>query len=486
MVAQNLARTGGQPTDPYSVGPDAVRLSRSAATLDSPILPQREFAAWFEERRRRHTYQVRRIPFTALDRWGFDPATGNLGHESGRFFTVEGIAVEGGRGPVPGWTQPIIRQPEVGMLGILVKEFDGVLHCLMQFKMEPGNPNLVQLSPTVQATRSNFTRVHRGAPVKYLEYFARPGHRGRVLADVLQSEQGSWFLHKRNRNVVIETTEDVPLDDDYCWLTLGQLRLLLAADELVNMDSRTVLSCLPFAVPPAVGERPAVESMFRQALLRSLAPDAGAEHTMTELLSWITNAKAGSEARVRRIALDDVPDWYRTGTEIAHAGGLHFEVVAVEVEASNREVLRWSQPLLRPVESGVAAFFAARRNGVLHVLVNARAEPGFVDRIELAPTVQCQPGTYAGRSPADRPRYLDQLLAAAPEQVRYRAVHSEEGGRFLNARTTYSVVEVDDSLPAPPDDFRWMTVRQLGDLVRHSGYLDVQARTLLACLHALW
>ncbi|NED80056.1 NDP-hexose 2,3-dehydratase, partial [Streptomyces sp. SID11233] len=76
--------------------------------------------------------------------------------------------------------------------------------------------------PTVQATRSNFTGVHRGRGVSYLEYFIGP-RRGTVLADSLQSEQGWWFLHKGNRNMVVETAEEVPLRPGFRWLTLRQL-----------------------------------------------------------------------------------------------------------------------------------------------------------------------------------------------------------------------------------------------------------------------
>ena len=51
------------------------------------------------------------------------------------------------------WDQPIIDQPEIGFLGILCKEIKGSLHFLLQAKIEPGNKNFVQLSPTLQATR---------------------------------------------------------------------------------------------------------------------------------------------------------------------------------------------------------------------------------------------------------------------------------------------------------------------------------------------
>ena len=67
--------------------------------------------------------------------------------------------------------------------------------------MEPGNVNLVQLSPTLQATKSNYTQVHRGKLPLYYEYF-EGSPRGTVVVDQLQSEQGARYLNKRNRTVL--------------------------------------------------------------------------------------------------------------------------------------------------------------------------------------------------------------------------------------------------------------------------------------------
>src|SRR4051794_8763718 len=176
-----------------SEGADApARFTRSAAS-DGAFMSTSDILEWLAERRDHGKFIVERIPFDDLDGWSFDWRTGNLAHQSGRFFSAEGLEVRGHPGPVPNWTQPIIIQPEIGILGILTKEFDGVLHCLMQAKMEPGNSNVIQLSPTVQATRSNYTRVHAGNETPYLEYFRAP-RKGRVLVDSLQSEQGGWFM----------------------------------------------------------------------------------------------------------------------------------------------------------------------------------------------------------------------------------------------------------------------------------------------------
>ncbi|POX42894.1 NDP-hexose 2,3-dehydratase [Streptomyces sp. Ru73] len=439
------------------------RLARSAATGGTGCrMSLTDFTGWLTHRTTVNRFRVERIPFADMDAWSFHPETGNLVHDTGRFFSVEGLHVTVGEGPFPEWQQPIINQPEIGILGILAKEFDGVLHFLMQAKMEPGNTNLVQLSPTVQATRSNYTKAHKGADVKYLQYFTGAAD-ATVLVDVLQSEHGAWFYRKFNRNVVVETTQDVAVDDDFCWLTLGQIGELLRRDDVVNMDSRTVLACLP--VP---------------------FEEPGALHSDAELLSWYAAERSRHSVDVRRIPLAGVTGWRRGTDSMDHDLGWYFRVVAVRVQASNREVGAWTQPLFEPRDSGVIAFLTRKIGGVPHLLAHARVEAGFIDSIELAPTVQYTPRHYAHLTGDARPPFLDMVLAARPDRIRYEAVHSEEGGRFLNAQARYLIVEADETEAPdePPPGYRWLTAGQLNTLLRYGRYVNVQARTLMALLNS--
>ena len=50
--------------------------------------------------------------------------------------------------------------------------------------------------------------------------------------------------------MIVETDEPIEVLDDYCWLTVGQIQRLLTVDNVVNMDTRTVLSCMPFGGHP--------------------------------------------------------------------------------------------------------------------------------------------------------------------------------------------------------------------------------------------
>ncbi|MDQ4131330.1 MAG: NDP-hexose 2,3-dehydratase family protein, partial [Actinomycetota bacterium] len=223
-----------------------------SALADGGVTTFSDALDWFRGQVDARRATVREVGLCELPewRWARDPL--RLVHRTGRFFAVEGyrLSVSGvpwaSGPPAPEVDQPLISQPEIGVLGFLTKRLKGTRHFLVQAKMEPGNARQVQLAPTVQATRSNYMRVHRGSSTPYLEFFLAR-RRSRVLVDELQPEQGAYFLAKRNRNMVVETDEEVAVGDRYCWMTLGHLKALLQMPYAVNMDARSVLSCLPLA-----------------------------------------------------------------------------------------------------------------------------------------------------------------------------------------------------------------------------------------------
>lgn len=459
----------------------ARRLLASARAADSPAMPVDRVPGWLAEQARRGRFQVTPIPFLGLRGWSFDEVSGDLRHESGRFFAVEGLHVHADGLPSRGWKQPIIVQPEVGLLGIVAREIDGVLHFLMQAKMEPGNINMLQLSPTVQATRSNFTGVHKGRGIPFLDLFLERG-RARVLVDVLQSEQADWFLAKRNRNMIVEIDEDIETGPDFRWLTFGQILRLLLLDNVVNMDARSILACLPTAGAYAGDPGDPVLRSFHD-------PAALALNSTAEIHTWLTGIRALSELVRRRVPLREVAEdgWVFGDREIGHDSGRRFKVIGADISASNREVAAWTQPLIQPQVPGLMALIVKRVNGTLHALVQARVDVGHLNVAELAPTVHCRPADHTGPGTEPYPPFLTDVLGAPGNRIRYDAVQSEEGGRFYHAENRYTIVEVPDAFSEDvPEDYAWLTFAQLTELLAHSNYLNVELRTLVVCAHTLY
>lgn len=467
----------------------------SALTEENRFQNLDEFISWFKSRDTAHPFSVEEIPFNKLDNWFFEEKTGNLVHTSGKFFKIHGIRVHSNIGPVKKWEQPIINQPEIGILGIITKKFNGIRYFLMQSKMEPGNININQLSPTVQATKSNYTQVHKGRLPAYLEYFL-DRTKSKILIDQLQSEQGSRFLRKRNRNMIVEVEEDIELNDNFCWLTLGQIKKLLTIDNFVNMDARSVLSRIPFIdddlrqqyESPSLPDSDEIKLFdhvikgFHKDLFISMIDRKHALHSTDEIISWFTGLKANCDLHVENIPLRDVSDWIRSEREIYHKSGQFFSVIAVSVNAGSREVSHWTQPLLKHSSYGLIGFLVKKINGVLHFLVQGKMEPGNLDAIEMAPTVSCSAAEYRMQQ-LNKPHFLDLFMNASPDQIRYCTIQSEEGGRFYHWQNKNMIVELKESdLIEVPENFIWMTLNQIMEFTKFNNYFNIEARNILSCL----
>ena len=453
---------------------------KSLLNNEKVIHSSQEIKEWIERRNREVKVSVEQIPFSKLQKWYVDNE-GAIRHESGKFFSIEGIHVETDYGTLNSWEQPIINQPEVGYLGILTKEFNGVLYFLMQAKIEPGNVNCVQISPTLQATKSNYSRVHRGKAPHYLDFFvnAKPYQ---IILDQLQSEQGARFLRKRNRNIIIKVEDDVPELEDFRWMTLGQIKEMMRYDNMVNMDTRTVLSGLNIADFTSMADDMSLMGNRGKDYLLSSTTNHSL-YTINNHLSWLANLKAKYDLKVSPFPIKNMKDWDLNDRDISRPDGKFFKIIGVNVTIENREVASWCQPLVQPMQEGICAYIIKKINGVYHFLVQAKLECGNFDVLELAPTLQCLTGAIPENKEL-RPAFYDYIMNVHPKQIIYDVKQSEEGGRFYHEQNRNMIVEVgDDFSTEVPERYTWMTLEQIYQFLRFNNYLNIQSRSLIAALN---
>lgn len=441
--------------------------------------------AWINEQNKAVNVSINKVDLDNLNKWHLDRKEGTLKHDSGKFFSIDGIRINTTWGKISQWEQPIINQPEIGFLGFIVKEIDGIIHFLVQAKIEPGNVNYVQLSPTLQATRSNYQQAHEGKKPLYLEYFQN-ATKEQILLDQLQSEQGARFLKKRNRNIIIKIHEDIIVHSNFIWLTLWQLKALMQLDNIVNMDTRTVISGIPFGS----FSRETIDFFnflnksgnYETKFLESALGYEQSLHSIDEIITFMTQIKSVNDLDIKIIPLQDMQNWEITKSEIKHIDNKYFKIIGVEVEIGNREVVKWHQPMVEPAQEGLCAFVCKEINGILHFAVQAKLECGNHDIVEFAPTVQTLTGNYKTTTKNSLP-FLDYILNAEKEKIYFDTLQSEEGGRFYKEQNRNMIViagnEISDELP---QNFIWMTLNQLYVFIKFNNYLNIQARNLIATI----
>jgi len=209
-----------------------------------------EIKQWFLDKKLNPIVDIKEIDIKEMKDWSVDTKTGNISHDSNHFFMIRGIRIEvETRESIGGWDQPIIEQIgyDGGLLGIIRKRFLGVPHYLCEAKIEPGNYGVVQLSPTLQATFSNLNQKHNGRRPLFSEYF--DGNKdipnSKILFDSWLAEDGGRLYKKRNRGILIELPEsyEIPLpNDNFCWVSLYQIKQMLKEDAWVNPHIRGILA----------------------------------------------------------------------------------------------------------------------------------------------------------------------------------------------------------------------------------------------------
>ena len=133
-------------------------------------------------------------------------------------------------------------------MGLLRKKINSIPHYLVEAKAEPGNPDKVQISPTLQATFSNLNQAHGGNKPKFSEFFVTPETvNGKVLFNQWMSEDGGRFYLKRNRGMIVEIKENDLLSDipsSYKWMSLYQIKYFIKKNSWVGPHVRSIISHL--------------------------------------------------------------------------------------------------------------------------------------------------------------------------------------------------------------------------------------------------
>ena len=235
--------------DGFQITPDLEgRLDHFLACTGEGEPPEavEKLLAWLDERRRLCGMEVTEVPMSELAGWRIDASSGAISHETGEFFRVIGICVQNASArEVSSWCQPILFQPEMGILGILVQRRGGADRYLLQAKAEPGNLGKIQLSPTLQSTVSNLRRAHGGLKSQFADFFEHP-RPGSVIYARYQGEDGGRLHLKKNLNMLVRVPEDeaLAIPEDFIWVTMYQLKQLLQYENVVNIAVRSVIAAL--------------------------------------------------------------------------------------------------------------------------------------------------------------------------------------------------------------------------------------------------
>ena len=168
---------------------------------------------WFFLMKKKCAMKIQKIPLKELRKWSIKNNQELIEHETKSFFSIIGLRISNTpfrEVGASGWDQPILkeRNNNGGIVGIIRKKINSIPYYLLEAKAEPGNPDIIQLSPCFQATYSNINQAHGGRKPNLHEVFVTSKRNDfKILFNQLMSEDGGrlykkfrWIQRFRRRN----------------------------------------------------------------------------------------------------------------------------------------------------------------------------------------------------------------------------------------------------------------------------------------------
>jgi oxidase EvaA len=224
-----------------------------------------------------------------------------------------------------------------------------------------------------------------------------------------------------------------------------------------------------------------------QTMLNSIRDD-NQLYKLDYVIEWFNKKREESDMTVKEIGVNEIERWDvdENSGNISHNPKGFFEIIGVKVTNTfDREVGKkgWSQPMIAKNPGGILGLLVKKINGIPHYLVQAKAEPGNIGKLQLSPTLQATTSNLLKAHGGLRPLFAEYFDEANNPKIIYAKWQSEDGGRFHLKSNYNMIVEVDEQTDLEmPDSFIWVTLFQIKQLLKIENFVGPHIRGIISSL----
>mgnify|MGYP003992492407 len=209
---------------------------------------------------------------------------------------------------------------------------------------------------------------------------------------------------------------------------------------------------------------------------------------LDHIIKWFNKKREESDMIVEEIGVKDLQKWNiqeETGNLFHDSKGF-FEIIGIKVSNTfDREVGKegWTQPMIAKNPGGILGILMKKINGIPHYLLQAKAEPGNIGKLQLSPTLQATTSNLLKAHGGKRPLFAEHFNESNNLKIIYAKWQSEDGGRFHLKSNYNMIVEIkEDEKLDIPDYFIWITLYQIKQLLKIENFVGPHVRGIISYL----
>lgn len=397
----------------------------------------------------RSDFKLSQIKLSQQQEWNL--VNGVLGHKSGGFFYITGLADN-----ISGEEQIVLYQPQGAFNGLVVCKQEQDVYVLLQARVEPGNSGIGQYGPTIQSTPANYLRFHGGKETPYFDFFFKYHPQVRPIVNSMQLDLGKRYFQKSKILSYVESYSLVETAENMIWVPLQVITEVLRYDNFLNTDLRSMLGVFDWDL-----------------FLNPNHSTSGNSTSHTNDICFDNNLSGKNMGKL--IPVSKLQNWELTEEGIVDRANTGVSASIYQVISTTREVKTWVQPLLCTANRGLITLLMRQFSdnssdatlSQFEFLISYRSEFGISGEKVLLPSHIIYPGE----------NHRHQTTLCQEGKVLCEVIQSEEGGRFYQNENIYQLILVDRSFESESDQF-WISVDTLKGLLKTSNQVSIQLRCI--------
>jgi oxidase EvaA len=304
------------------------------------------------------------------------------------------------------------------------------------------------LSPTVQATKSNYTQVHGGKATNYINFFLKK--KFKILSKFKLAEQGTRYLTKKNYNCLIDSGNyKIKIKDNYKWIKKNELVQLSKRNNFLNMDTLSIISC-------------SIKKIIEKKTIL----------TFSEIIDKYSRFNKKNFIERKIISFKDLKKWTIHKYRIFDNQFKYFSIIGLKIITNCREISSWCQPIIKDHFKTFNGILICEKFGTMHYLLEVTLEPGFT-KARFTSTVLIKNFNKIKKN--NNERYFH--FFKKRKGIVLNKKSSDEGGRFYKNEVHNVICLIKDYNIINKKNYLWISHNQINELIKKD-MLTLEARNL--------
>lgn len=178
--------------------------------------------------------------------------------------------------------------------------------------------------------------------------------------------------------------------------------------------------------------------------------------------------------QLERVSLNATNDWAIRNGALSHRTGGFFDVMGVQMETGKEHLLMY-QP-----QSALTGLALCRIDGKIHVLLQARIEPGNTGIGQWGPTIQSTPANFLALHGGKPTPALELFYAFSPNALPVgTGIQLDLGERYFQKTKWHNYVLLDEPIQVP-EHMAWVSWDAIRAVLHRDHCLNADLRSLLA------